>query len=65
MGKCRRVYALYKGEEFLDIGYANELAEKYNMKIEAIHWRAYCKRWRESPHKGGYIVVPLEDDEEE
>lgn len=65
MSRHRREYALYKGEEFLDIGYARDLAEKYGLKEKTIHWKACCKRWLNRPHKGGYIVVPLEDEEDD
>jgi len=64
MGKHQtREYALYKGDEFIDIGLARELSEKYGIKMDTIYWKAYCNNWKERNHKGGYIVIPLEDDE--
>ena len=37
-------YALYKGEEFLDIGTAVFLANKFGLKEKTIRWLAFCRR---------------------
>ena len=65
MSRHRKEYALYKGEEFLDIGNAKELAEKYGLREKTIYWKKCCKRWNSIKHKGGYVVVPLEDEEDD
>jgi hypothetical protein len=44
-------YALYKGETFLDIGTAKELADKFHVSTNFIQWLAYptaLKRYNES-----------------
>ena len=53
-----KVYALYKGEELLEIGTKKELAEKFGVRIETIGYYstpAYCKRT--SPKKGRRLVA--------
>lgn len=50
----KMLYALYKGDEFLDIGTKYELAEKYNTKPETVSFYAspsYKKRT-----KNGYVA---------
>lgn len=33
-------YAMYRGDKFIDIGTARELATKYNTTVKYIHWLA-------------------------
>ena len=66
MGKHQtREYALYKGENFIDIGKVGELSKRYGISINTLYWCAACNRWKNRSHKGGIIVVPLEDDEDD
>lgn len=42
-------YALYKGDTFIDLGTAEELAEKHNFKLRTIYYMtepSYRKRMR-------------------
>lgn len=42
-----KIYAIYQGDKFLDLGTAEELAKKYNVKKTTIyHWArpAYKKK---------------------
>lgn len=57
-------YAIYKGDEFVDIGKASELAEKYGLQLKTIYWKAGSNRWKKRHHKSGYIIIPLPDEEE-
>lgn len=57
-------YALYKGEEFLDIGTAVFLANKFGLKEKTIRWLAFCRRKERLNHKSGYVVVPLGEETE-
>lgn len=59
VGHCFTEYALYKGDEFLDIGTADALSEKWNISKKTIHWLACCKRYHNQNHKGGYVVLKL------
>lgn len=66
MGRRRwREYALYKGEEYLDSGYLNELSKKWGIDEDYLSWTACCNRFKTEEHKRGYIAIPLIDDEEE
>lgn len=45
--KAKQVYALYRGDEFIDVGSAAELAERHGIKPETIRWMStpsYHKR---------------------
>lgn len=53
------IYAIYKGDEFLDLGTAKELAQKFNVKEKTIHY------WHTPTHKklvkNGMIVIKIND----
>lgn len=43
----RQLYAIYKGDEFIDVGTADELAERHGVKVKTIQWMsspAYHRR---------------------
>lgn len=66
MGRREKEYAVYKGEEFIDIGTAKELAERFNTTVKTIQWYAGSKRYKNQTHKkGGYTIVAIEEDEED
>lgn len=44
MGRYKKEYALYKGEEFIDLGTAEELAKKMNTTVNTILWYAGSNR---------------------
>ena len=53
-----KVYALYKGDELLEIGTKKESAERFGVKVKTIGYYstpAYQKRT--SPEKGRRLVV--------
>lgn len=57
-------YAIYKGDKFIDIGTAKELAEKCNVKPETIEFYAspsYLKRLEKVKDKynKGFVCVRL------
>lgn len=61
-------YICYKGEDFVMIGTAREISEQTGVSVEHVYWLAYARRVRrrKNPGKnGGWIVVPLEEDEDE
>lgn len=52
------IYTIYKGDEFLDLGTAKELAEKFNVKEKTIHyWSTPTQRKRV---KNGIIVIKVD-----
>ncbi|KGR89418.1 hypothetical protein [Lysinibacillus odysseyi] len=60
-------YAVYKGDELLGIGTAEELAEKFNVRPQTIRfWSAPSYQKRGTGERGGYkIAILLEDDEDD
>lgn len=64
MSKKRQEYAAYRGDEFLDIGTADYLAQKLGTTIAVIRWCAGSKRYRSQNHKRGLIIIPLGEEEE-
>ena len=58
-----KIYALYKGEEFIDIGTVHELAERRGVKIESIYWLASPAAHRRD--RGNMITAVCVDEESE
>jgi len=57
-----QVYALYRGDEFVDVGTAEELAERHNIKPETVRWMStpsYQKRGTEDK----LMAYKIEEDE--
>lgn len=60
------LYALYHGDEFVDIGTARELAELEGTSPECIRWASAPSARRcgeRTGSRGGRVVVRLEEDE--
>lgn len=60
--KKPKYYALYKGDEFVDLGTKNYLAKVLNVKEETINF--YMSETYKKRNKKGncYIVIRIEDD---
>ena len=60
----KKEYALYRGEEFIDIGTSKELAEKLNITVKSVQWYASCNRWKNTVNgrKNRITIIPLDDD---
>lgn len=55
-------YALYKGDEFIDLGTKKYLADLLNVTIETLNFYM-SKTYRKRNKKGNcYIVIRIEDD---
>lgn len=37
-GKCKSLYAVYKGDVFITLGTAAELARELNVSVDTIYW---------------------------
>lgn len=57
-------YALYKGDEFLEIGTRQELAEYLGVSITTIDFYK-SKAWLERSGYRSYVLVEVKEDEEE
>ena len=69
MGNIPRVYALYKGDMFLDVGTISEMAERQGIKTQTLyHYRSisYRRRCDERgiPYEGRYVLIEVEDDDD-
>ena len=57
-------YALYRGDDFIDLGKPQELAERNNVTIKTIYWLATEQNHKRD--KGNRLVaIKIEDDEED
>ena len=58
-------YALYKGDEFIAIGTAQELAKLMNVKVETItFWSTPTYHKRIKNHNVATIVIKMEEEDE-
>lgn len=60
-----REYAIYRGDNFVDLGTLDELAERTGKTRNHLQWMATCKRWKEQKHKSGYTVILIEDGDDD
>lgn len=60
----KKIYTLYKGDEWLTDGTKDELAEYLNVKIKTIDFYS-TRRWKERSGGKSYLVIKLEDNNEE
>ena len=57
-------YAIYKGDEFLDLGTAQYLSEKFNIKTDTIYFMAapsYKKRLKSRRYANALVVIRIDD----
>ena len=62
-GQPPKIYALYKGDKFLDIGTLREMSQKYNIKLETLRWLstgANIRRLKKAGQQDGYVVIKCE-----
>lgn len=66
MNKEIKLYAVYKGEEFIDVGTRDELCERLGMKRETFNFfkaPSYLKRIEHL--KNAKMIIQLENEERE
>lgn len=59
-------YAIYRGDEFVFMGTADECAEEFNVKPQTIKWMttpAAKRRYEKHKNYNGITAVKVEDDE--
>ncbi|MCQ2978246.1 MAG: hypothetical protein MJ245_00415 [Clostridia bacterium] len=56
-----KMYALYHGDEFVDLGTKEYLAKLLNVKVETIKFYM-SPTYRRRTNDNGYIVIRIEDD---
>lgn len=57
----KRIYALYHGDEFIDLGTGEYLAKKINVKRETITYYM-SQAHRKRTNSNGWIVIKIEGD---
>lgn len=62
MSKSKYLYALYKGDTFIDIGTKEYLAQKLNINIRSIEFYMSPTYQRRNNYKG-WVVIRIEEDE--
>lgn len=61
-------YALYKGDNFLDIGTIKDLSKRYNISVKTLRWYStpcYKNKIKNKKNIKSYVVVRIEDEEDE
>lgn len=61
MGRRVGVYAMYKGDDFIDLGTLSELAKKYQFKRSTLESHS-TKQYRQH-HKDGMILIRIGDEQ--
>lgn len=61
--KKQKLYALYKGDEFIDIGTKVELAEKLGVDTKTIGHYSTPAYQRRNDYKG-WVVIRIEEENE-
>ncbi len=62
--KKQNIYALYKGDEFIDLGTTKELAEKIGVNERSIRFYSSPTYKKRNPDGNCYIVIRCDDEEE-
>lgn len=61
----KRVYALYQGDEFIDLGTAAQLARILGCKTETVEWQSSASGRRRARPDGRHIIRVADIDEED
>lgn len=67
-GRVTRQYICYRGDFFVMIGTAPEIAKETGITTEYVYYLASATRIKKRKHlgrNGGYIIQPYEEDEYE
>ena len=59
--KFRIIYGLYKGDKFLDVGTAEELANKFGVKKATIQYYASPANKRRNKHDNSIVAVKFKE----
>jgi hypothetical protein len=65
MAQREKIYALYKGDTFIDVGTKKELAARNGIEVKTIGFYATPSQRKRYNEEKAYIVIKLEEDEEE
>lgn len=65
MGRKELIYALYKGDEFLDMGTKREIAERQNVSLKTIHHYttpSYKNRFAKRDKRNRRVLIRVDDE---
>ncbi len=58
-----KIYAIYKGDQFIDVGTMKEMSKRLHKSVKTLHYYASKAYRRRSDPKGNnhYIVIKVEE----
>lgn len=59
-GRSKAVYAIYKGDEFVDVGTAPELSERTGLSVSLLRWYS-SPCWARRSGGRGVVVIKVDD----
>ena len=62
MGRHKSVYAVYKGDEFIDLGTAEELSKKLNMTVKTIQFLATKAHHNRATSDNWMLAIRIENE---
>lgn len=62
--KAKSVYAVYKGDEFVDVGTIDELSSRLNKKKDFLRWLSYPTAHKRTAYDGNKMLLYKLDNEE-
>ena len=65
MPQREKIYALYKGDTFIDVGTKKELSARLGIGVKTLGYYAAPSRRKRYNEEKACIVIRLEEDEEE
>lgn len=57
--KKKKTFAIYQGDNFVDMGTIKELSQKTGLKPRTLLWYCYCNRYKSKQHR--YTVIETEE----
>ena len=62
MGRHKSVYAIYKGDDFIDLGTAEELSKKLGVKVNTIRYMATKAHHKRATSDNWMVAIRIEDE---
>ena len=61
----KKIFALYKGDEFIDLGTIDELSQRRGIKVNTLRWYARPSYRKQRKRDNCYEVFAIEGEYEE
>lgn len=59
------VYDWYKGDEWMGMGTVKEMAERFGIKYESLHWMCTPSAHKVLKYESQWFKIPVDQEEEE